>query len=186
MPDVLLGQVSVCKLAFRLGICSETKLTDGALCFRWMTVACPPVGSLVVPIAAFIRALVRAAVNKSGPAAPRAPYVCFCHFAASRGVCFCQGGRYSRAFCGRMCERGDKVQKQLHPGAVFGTAQFQRLVDHVDIAVGANQQTILFQLGTSSRRHEERHSNIWTKKKGEHLVQMSLASDPEQGLAARA
>ena len=63
-------------------ICSETKLTDGALCFRWMTVACPPMGSLVVPIAvALIRALVRAAVNKSGPLAPRAPYVCFCRIA---------------------------------------------------------------------------------------------------------
>ena len=94
-------------------------------------------------------------------------------------------------FVAECVKEDDKVQKQLHPGvigehSVFETAQFQRLVDHVDIAVAAREQTILFQLGTSSRRHEERHSNIWTKKKGEHLVQMSLVSDTEQGLAARA
>ena len=78
-----------------------------------------------------------------------------------------------------VCVKGDdKVQKQLHPRvigehSVFGTEYFQRLVDHVDIAVAAREQTILFQLGTSSRRHEERHSNICAKKKGEHHVQLS-------------
>ena len=165
--------VNLPKLPFRLGICSETKLTNGALCFRLMTVACPPVGSL-------IRASVSAVLLRP---VRRTSALSFCHIAWR--VFFVKSDGIRAHF---VC---DKVQKQLHPRvigehSVFGTEYFQRLVDHVDIAVAAREQTILFQLGTSSRRYEERHSNICAKKKREHHVQLSLVSDHEQGLAARA